>query len=341
MRRRPAARRPRADAAAPAGRAPWGWALAGVLLGLLLTTLLAAPARWLAAGVAQASGGVVQLAEPQGSLWSGSARLLLTGGAGSQDRSALPGRVHWRLRPGWGALALRLNADCCTPAGPLGLRLSPRWGGARLALADAHSVWPAALLAGLGTPFNTLQPQGELNLSTQALALQWQAGRASVQGQADVTLRQLSSRVATLRPLGSYRVQLRGGDTPTLAVTLNFANAEIEAVARTMATITGRNVVVDPRVKGQLTLITEHAGAAHGRGFQQFLAALRLQGFTVVESAGLYKVVPEADAKLQGGSVSVSQGGATGGPGGRADRHADLQAQRTKTRPTWCRCCAR
>ncbi|OJV51165.1 MAG: general secretion pathway protein GspN [Burkholderiales bacterium 68-10] len=218
MRRRPAARRPRADAAAPAGRAPWGWALAGVLLGLLLTTLLAAPARWLAAGVAQASGGVVQLAEPQGSLWSGSARLLLTGGAGSQDRSALPGRVHWRLRPGWGALALRLNADCCTPAGPLGLRLSPRWGGARLALADAHSVWPAALLAGLGTPFNTLQPQGELNLSTQALALQWQAGRASVQGQADVTLRQLSSRVATLRPLGSYRVQLRGGDTPTLAL---------------------------------------------------------------------------------------------------------------------------
>ena len=218
MRRRPAARRPRANAAAPAGRAPWGWALAGVLLGLLLTTLLAAPARWLAAGVAQASGGVVQLAEPQGSLWSGSARLLLTGGAGSQDRSALPGRVHWRLRPGWGALALWLNADCCTPAGPLGLRLSPRWGGARLALADAHSVWPAALLAGLGTPFNTFQPQGELNLSTQALALQWQAGRASVQGQADVTLRQLSSRVATLRPLGSYRVQLRGGDTPTLAL---------------------------------------------------------------------------------------------------------------------------
>ena len=218
MRRRPAARRPRADAAAPAGRAPWGWALAGVLLGLLLTTLLAAPARWLAAGVAQASGGVVQLAEPQGSLWTGSARLLLTGGAGSQDRSALPGRVHWRLRPGWGALALQLRADCCTPAGPLDLRLSPRWGGARLAVADAHSVWPAALLAGLGTPFNTLQPQGELNLSTQALALQWQAGRASVQGQADVTLRQLSSRVATLRPLGSYRVQLRGGDTPTLAL---------------------------------------------------------------------------------------------------------------------------
>ncbi|GDY36095.1 type II secretion system protein GspD [Acidovorax sp. NB1] len=98
-------------------------------------------------------------------------------------------------------------------------------------------------------------------------------------------------------------------------VTLNFANAEIEAVARTMATITGRNVVVDPRVKGQLNLVTERA-VTPAAAFQQFLAALRLQGFTVVETAGLYKVVPEADAKLQGGSVSVVQGNAGSAPSG-------------------------
>ena len=98
-------------------------------------------------------------------------------------------------------------------------------------------------------------------------------------------------------------------------VTLNFANAEIEAVARTMATITGRNVVVDPRVKGQLNLVTERA-VPPAAAFQQFLAALRLQGFTVVEAAGLYKVVPEADAKLQGGSVSVVQGSSGSAPGG-------------------------
>lgn len=98
-------------------------------------------------------------------------------------------------------------------------------------------------------------------------------------------------------------------------VTLNFANAEIEAVARTMATITGRNVVVDPRVKGQLNLVTERA-VTPAAAFQQFLAALRLQGFTVVEAAGLYKVVPEADAKLQSGSVSVVQGGSGHAPAG-------------------------
>ncbi len=97
-------------------------------------------------------------------------------------------------------------------------------------------------------------------------------------------------------------------------VTLNFVNADIEAVARTMATITGRNVVVDPRVKGQLNLVAERP-VSPAAAFQQFLAALRLQGFTVVESSGLYKVVPEADAKLQGGSVSVARGGNAGSSG--------------------------
>ncbi|RCX09490.1 general secretion pathway protein D [Extensimonas vulgaris] len=103
-----------------------------------------------------------------------------------------------------------------------------------------------------------------------------------------------------------------GSVRPGEPVTLNFVNAEIEAVARTMATITGRNVVVDPRVKGQLNLVTEHP-VPPAAAFQQFLAALRLQGFTVVESAGLYKVVPEAEAKLQGGSVAVSGGSSRGG----------------------------
>ena len=72
-----------------------------------------------------------------------------------------------------------------------------------------------------------------------------------------------------------------------------------------MATITGRNVVVDPRVKGTITLITERP-VTPAAAWGQFLATLRLQGFTVVESAGLYKVVPEADAKLQSDAVSTS-----------------------------------
>jgi len=87
-------------------------------------------------------------------------------------------------------------------------------------------------------------------------------------------------------------------------ITLNFVNADIEAVARTMAAITGRNIVVDPRVKGTINLSTDRP-VAPAAAYNQFLATLRLAGFAVVDSAGLLKVVPEADAKLQGGAVSV------------------------------------
>jgi general secretion pathway protein D len=88
-------------------------------------------------------------------------------------------------------------------------------------------------------------------------------------------------------------------------VTLNFVNAEIEAVARTMAAITGRNIVVDPRVKGTINLSTERPVAPQV-AYNQFLAALRLSGFTVVDAGGLLKLVPEADAKLQSGAVSAA-----------------------------------
>ncbi|MCG2595478.1 type II secretion system secretin GspD [Ramlibacter sp. XY19] len=94
-------------------------------------------------------------------------------------------------------------------------------------------------------------------------------------------------------------------------ITLNFVNAEIEAVARALAAITGRNIVVDPRVKGTITLATDRP-VPPAAAFNQFVATLRLSGYTVVESGGLLKVVPEAEAKLQGGAVTVDGGG----PGG-------------------------
>ena len=129
---------------------------------------------------------------------------------------------------------------------------------------------------------------------------------------ASALLASASGTIYAQKALDTSTASVRPGEP----VTLNFANAEIEAVARTMATITGRNVVVDPRVRGQINLVTERA-VLPAAAFQQFLAALRLQGFTVVEAAGLYKVVPEADAKLQGGSVSVAKAGSAGPTGGQ------------------------
>ena len=89
-------------------------------------------------------------------------------------------------------------------------------------------------------------------------------------------------------------------------VTLNFVNAEIAEVARTMGVMTNRSIVVDPRVKGTMNLSSDKP-LTTAAALNQFMVAIRLQGFTVVESLGIFKVVPEADAKLQGGSVNTSQ----------------------------------
>ncbi|MFZ3220046.1 MAG: type II secretion system secretin GspD, partial [Rhodoferax sp.] len=86
------------------------------------------------------------------------------------------------------------------------------------------------------------------------------------------------------------------------------------AVARTMATLTGRNVVVDPRVKGAMTL-TSDTPVSPAVAYNQFLALLRLQGYAVVQTDGLDKIVPEADAKLQGGLVASSDTASSGAVG--------------------------
>ena len=200
----------------PAGpAAPWGWALAGLLLGLLLALVVFAPARWVAARVLQASGGQVVLHDARGTVWNGSAQLALTGGAGSNDVVALPSRVDWRLRPALGGLRANLSSSCCTPA-PIALRLRPGWGRMHLAVGDGQSQWPAALLSGLGTPWNTLQLEGDLALDTRGLAMEWAAGRLAVAGGADLTAARVSSRLTTVRPMGSYRLSLTGGPVPGL-----------------------------------------------------------------------------------------------------------------------------
>src|SRR5688572_12924215 len=94
-------------------------------------------------------------------------------------------------------------------------------------------------------------------------------------------------------------------------VTLNFANTEIEAVARAMADFTGRVFVVDPRVKGTVTLVVDRPVSA-AEAIGAFASALRVQNIALVEAGGVIRIVPEADAKLQGGSVRTEVAGARG-----------------------------
>ena len=102
-----------------------------------------------------------------------------------------------------------------------------------------------------------------------------------------------------------------GGLKAGTPVTLNFVNADIEAVSRAMAAMTDRQILVDPRVKGVITVYSEQPMPVR-EAYLQYLAALRGLGFTVVDNAGLLKVVPEADAKLQAGTVNVGPSGQRG-----------------------------
>ncbi len=233
-------------------RTAWGWAWLGAMVGVLPAIVVFAPAHWLADAVARATGGQVLLQQARGTVWTGSAQLVLTGGAASQDSAALPGRVDWRLRPTLTGVRAQVQAECCTPQ-PLNARIAVGLGGVQVSVADGQSQWPAALLTGLGTPWNTLQPQGQLALQTQGLEARWAAGRLVLAGQVQMDARAMSSRLSTLRPMGSYRLVLQGGEVPTLTLSTLDGHLQLSG--------TGQWVGQRLRFAGEASASPEREGA--------------------------------------------------------------------------------
>lgn len=204
-----------------AASAPWRWAVLGGALGIVLAVLAGAPARWLGATVRWATQERVLLQAERGTFWSGSATLTLTGGPGTQDRRSLPGRIAWQWGLVWPGLSLQLSSECCTPQA-MQWRALLTGQGLTLQLQDQQSNWPMGLLAGLGAPWNTLDADGRLQWQSQALQLRWQQGALQWQGQTQLQVQQLTSRLSTLRPMGSYQITLQGdaNGTPTPQLTL-------------------------------------------------------------------------------------------------------------------------
>jgi general secretion pathway protein N len=203
----------------------WRWAASGAWLGILLACLIWAPARWLAWGVAQASHGQVQWSNARGTVWQGSAQLTLSGGAGSRDTQTLPGRMHWQITPGLLYGRITLQADCCMDR-PIEARVQAGLSTLSLELNDHPSRWPAAWLSGLGAPWNTLQAEGQLQLRTESLRLQWAAGRLQMQGQLELQAQNMASRLSTLKPMGSYRMQVRGTHQGTATPELQLSTLQ-------------------------------------------------------------------------------------------------------------------
>jgi general secretion pathway protein N len=234
----------------------------GAGLGLALAFITQAPAHWLTQAIEQASGERVLLPDAQGTVWNGSAQWVLNEGplnmaaSGNMARPAnttsLPTRVTWQLGPSIDianlrlALSANIASACCTPQ-PVRVDVSPLWRGLRVQVSDHTSNWPASWLVGLGAPWNTIQPEGQMQLHTTQLQWTHQAGheqrqeqnQAQLQGQAELQMQQLSTRLSTLRPLGSYRVRVQGGDT--MAITLDTLEGSLQ--------LTGSGQLLNGRVR--------------------------------------------------------------------------------------------
>jgi general secretion pathway protein D len=95
--------------------------------------------------------------------------------------------------------------------------------------------------------------------------------------------------------------------TESATVTLSFNNADIESVASVVAKTTGQTILVDPQVKGTITLISNKP-VTKAKALDSFSTALRTSGFALVETNGIYRVVTQADAKLVSTLVATGKG---------------------------------
>lgn len=94
--------------------------------------------------------------------------------------------------------------------------------------------------------------------------------------------------------------------------TINLPNADIDTVVKAISHNQGIPFLVDPRVKGNLNLVTEKP-MSRAQILNLFTSLLRLQGATVVMGDGYAKVVPESDAKLHSSPTQVSGGASVKG----------------------------
>ena len=176
------------------------------VLMVLLVALLNVPASWVALRVAQATDQKLLLTNSTGTLWRGSAEMVLSGGPDALG--IFPGRVRWRLSPGVAGLDFTLEAvDASAMSGAISGTLG--WSGGRLA--PGSLMLPAQVLTGWGAPFNTLRLEGQLKLRWETF--EWRYREAAPRSLATLTVEaeQLRSRLSPVAPLGQYRLQLALG----------------------------------------------------------------------------------------------------------------------------------
>ena len=194
-------------------------------LSIAATALVMAPAQWVASAIEEATGERIVLAEARGSVWHGQANVVLSPG---QDagiaRIGVPETLSWQLSP-WQLVTGKIDLTLTHPSAllqPLQLRADLA---GRVALLATTVQLPAAVLAGLGAPFNTIKPGGVISLSWQRLEID----RGRMQGDIVGEWRFASSALTTVAPFGHYRLLAEGG-FPGTRLTLSTLAGPLELI---------------------------------------------------------------------------------------------------------------
>lgn len=180
------------------------WLLAG-MLSIAVTALAFLPANWMAVIVETQSAGRLTLGDAQGTLWRGSAFI---GGASASTEPVtplLPGRFSWRLSPL--VLLGSVDAELENPealAQPI--LITGSW--QQWHVSPTVITLPAERLTALGSPLNTVQPSGQMQLSWAPLQLVLHEGRVEVTGMMNLRLNDIASRMSPVKPLGDYNLAL-------------------------------------------------------------------------------------------------------------------------------------
>jgi len=187
----------------------WSGSIAALLLGIALSVVIWLPANVPIAMVAKIADGRLDFHHVRGTVWMGSTELALVKPGSAHDTVPIPGRVHWRwLWQDW-IPELVVRSDCCfSQPVTFKLTLSPEQ--SQLSISDVKMNLPLTLLEGLGAPFNTLKPNGDLRVETKKLKLTLANRMMKVSGEMEAEIGSLSSVLSQVKPIGTYTVIAKG-----------------------------------------------------------------------------------------------------------------------------------
>ena len=224
-----------------------------VSVGFITGALLWLPASLLDMGAGYWRDAPGRPTEFAGSVWRGSARIILSQPSSNTTAPYLPGRLHWHIGiAGWLPYA-QFNLDCCM-ATPLRVTLSRKGPGSAFSLTGLNLQVPADWLGSLGAPFNTLRPQGQLSVESEQLLLEFGPEGLHTRGSAKLDLNNFTSALSTIQPLGSYRLSF-DAQGPTTNITLTTSMGALK--------LSGTGVLSNGRLqfRGQASSDPKHQNA--------------------------------------------------------------------------------